>query len=209
MNEIKDQPLENRFQQGRTAVHALLESACEMVDIDYERSLLHAKTYTHLCDTYQQHLKILQHAETTQLVDMTPEAIAEHLELFRTSQKACQIVADEQDAGVFRLDYWNLKGKALRIVTRCRTAFHRIIPELYVTHGDNFYNDLSRLLDNLSNKHSTVEAYVRLVELYRKTIAEEEPYTTARFYISAPGEKVRRLLSCLAILSNNARSIKT
>jgi GTPase SAR1 family protein len=184
-NEIKAQPLENRFAQGNTAAHALLKTGCELLGIDYERALLHARAYSYLCEVYVQHSQLLHTVEDTQLVGMSPETIAGHLETLKASQEQCQAVPDEQDVGAYRLDFSNLKGKVLGMIQRCRVAFFRTIPELYVTHGDQFYNELSRLLDVLESTHKTVEAFVKLVELFRRTVTEEEEWVAKFHYITA------------------------
>lgn len=183
ISEITPQPLEDRFANTDTPAHAVLRSCCEVIGIDYERAKAHAELYHYLCDTYQTHLRILENAEVTQLASTTPEEMAEHLELFRKSQERCLEVAELQDVGVFRLEFTALKAKILGIIHRCRAVFFKVIPELYVANGDIFYNELSRVIDILEMKHTTIDAFVRLVELFNKTTAETDTWTDKFQYI--------------------------
>lgn len=185
LSEVDTQPLEDRFAGADTPAHAVLNSCCEVIGIDYERAQAHADLYRYLCDTYLTHLRILENAEVTQLASTPPEEMAEHLELFRASQERCLEVAELQDVGVFRLEFTALKAKILGVINRCRAVFFKIIPELYVTNGDVFYNELSRVIDILEMKHTTIDAYVRLVELFNKTTAETDVWTAKFQYIMA------------------------
>ena len=185
INEIQDHPVEDRFAHNDTAVHTIMHSMCDLIGIDYTRCTTHLRQYDYLCETYLTHTRVLETAETTQLHQMPPEVMAELLELFKTSTEKVNDISDVHDIGLFRIEFSALKSKIVDLISSCRKTFHRLIPELYVSHGDILYNELSHLIDVIDSKCVTLEQYVKVVELYNKTITETELWGGKFAYIMA------------------------
>jgi hypothetical protein len=182
-SELKPILPEDRIMPVDAAVQSVLQQCYDAVMFDYEKAKKHLKTVDFLCDAYGKHLRIFQYAENTQLSSMVPEDMASFLSMFQDTLTKCSLVEDVQDVGVMRLEFTGLKNKLNHAVINCQISFHRIIPDIYVAHGDAFYAELSRLTDVLDSKYTTLDEFVRVVELFNKTSLETDKWTDKFNYI--------------------------
>lgn len=87
--------------------------------------------------------------------------------------------------GIFRIDLNQLRSTIADILTKAQSLYLRIIPDLYVHYGDDFYNEVSKYVDHLVTKVSALEDFIRSVEAYNFAVTKVNMVNEKYMYISS------------------------
>eukprot|EP01038_Epipyxis_sp_PR26KG_P006044 gene6044-8321_t len=167
------------------AVHYLKSQCFATFHNDIQSCMSFLLQYNPLCQQFERNCIIHSyHSEVTKLADITTDQLIIDLQQFNRVHAVCNNVYDYQDVGIFRLDFTEFKKKIFDSITNCKSLYFKLIPDLYIINSDRLYSDLSAITDVLSSKFTKLEEYVKLVDVFNKTTANNDKLRERFNYLS-------------------------
>jgi hypothetical protein len=87
--------------------------------------------------------------------------------------------------GIFRIDITVVKRNIVEIISKAQGLYVRLVPDLYVHYGDEFFRDVSKYTDNLVSKANSLEEFIKCVEAYNIAVMKVNDVNERFFYISS------------------------
>ncbi len=168
-SEITRQPLDDRIfldnEQNRiqSVVKGILHYTavqCDMVYHDIQSLELFQQRYNESHSLYHKALR-------NKLLDQSPDIILQHLTKWDDEITQSSSIRFTQRIGIFQCELKSIKFDFQSLIHLTQELYYRLIPDLYVTHGDEFYRDISNHIDKMNAKYHTLDDFIKIIESYQ------------------------------------------
>ena len=105
------------------------------------------------------------------LQDHSAEQITNELTLWDNQLLLAERLIHTIDYGILRIDLVPFRNVLISAVKANHELYSKLIPELYVKHGDAFFHEISSCIDRISAKFSTLEEFIKVVEAYHHALS--------------------------------------
>lgn len=176
-NELNKIPLDDILSTANSSVFKLVEKCINLYNQYLNTMTEHIKAFSFLCDEYINYKRMSLKIEESRLVHLTSHEISENFAIFEKSYMKCFQLLEFQDIGIFQLDFTEVRLKALEVIQICKQQYMKMVPELFVNNGEKFYTEISRSIDVLTSKHTNIDEFVKLVDVYNNSLKEYDSFT--------------------------------
>ena len=170
-SEIKDSTVDDLvFADTKNSLHVLVDRCAELILDDMDLCVKEVDAYTFLSGMYaatdaEEKELTLEKLEKMSIAELSGVlcAINEKMETLRN-------VPIRVDLGIVRLDVRHAAKYVYNKLISCKNKYFECIPRVFVSVGEDIYNQAHAVKVGLLSNIAGVDDFVRVIEIYRKAV---------------------------------------
>ncbi|RYH31618.1 hypothetical protein EON65_02255 [archaeon] len=144
----------------------------------FQQSFVTLNKYTHYLNgfkkQYIKNLSLLLKTERYKLLENNTEDILSDLEMFDAQAIVMGQLSDYYQVGIIFVNILPMKKILSSSVAYNLSTYNKYIPRLYLHYSDIFYKEIAGFMDKLNTKYSSIDEYIKNVEVYNIILGKQD-----------------------------------